>query len=888
MAENVVEIIVKSKNAAKPGFDSTAASAEEMSAKVATAMDEYTAATDRAAQAQAHLDAVMTGEGGASADELAAAQDRVTQATLASLDAQIKLGEAELEQSAKAREAATVTGESAAKTDAAGASAAGFGRKLSMVGLGLGIASIASIKMAGDFQASMTKLVTSAGESASNLKSDMAGVLQISVQTATGTKELASGLYMINSAGFHGAEGLKILKAAAQGARAEGASLADVSNAVTSALNAYGLKGRDATAVTDMLVATVGQGKMTMQDLASSIHAVLPVAAAAHISLDQVGGAIATMTSQGMSAQQATQDLSNTIRSLQNPNAVAVKEMGQLGLSSNDVADKIGKRGLTGTIDLLSQTVLKNMGPSGDVLLKTFNQSKASAQDAVTMMHALPPAIQGVAKGFLDGTITQKEWTSALKNMSPIARAQASEFATTAKNAHGFNAALRAGLPGTQTFEAALSKMMGGATGLSTALMVGGAHMGTFKANVDAVAAAGQHAGQNVAGWGDIQHTFNFKLTQAKDAAQAVAISFGSALLPAATAVMGVIASFAGWLSQNTWAAVTLAAVIGGTLSFVLGGKLVSSVAEAAKAFKMLGDSEMLQAAASKIAAAAQWLLNDSFLASPLGLIIAGIVAVVAAFVLLWTHSKAFRDFWIGLWHDIESIFDTVRHAIAEGFDFIWHAAETALNWVKQHWPLILGILLGPIATAAALIYMHWRQITAGAAAMFHDVVSFFTSLPGRILSALGNLGSMLWNAGVNAISGLLNGMGSMVSSAMSTVASWGHDIINALGSPFGIHFSEPSEAVQMIKAGRQIVRGLGTGMTAETGGLRAAAARVSGAALPGVPGGYGGGGGQGQLVFEFRGSRGGLDALFWTWIKNGVRAQGGDPAMFQRKVAFR
>ena len=45
--------------------------------------------------------------------------------------------------------------------------------------------------------------------------------------------------------------------------------------------------------------------------------------------------------------------------------------------------------------------------------------------------------------------------------------------------------------------------------------------------------------------------------------------------------------------------------------------------------------------------------MNTAFLASPITWVIAGIVALVAAFVVLWNKSEAFRGFWIGLFEQV-------------------------------------------------------------------------------------------------------------------------------------------------------------------------------------------------------------------------------------------
>ena len=145
-----------------------------------------------------------------------------------------------------------------------------------------------------------------------------------------------------------------------------------------------------------------------MAGLAGSLSAVLPSAAAAHIGLSGVLAAMATMTGQGISADQAAQNLANTIRSLQNPSEVASKTMAAMGLNSTTVAKNLGQKGLTGTLAELTGAITKHMGPAGLVLQSAFNTSALAAQSANVMLKNLPPSIQKLAKGFLDGTVTQK------------------------------------------------------------------------------------------------------------------------------------------------------------------------------------------------------------------------------------------------------------------------------------------------------------------------------------------------------------------------------------------------------------------------------------------------------------------------------------------------
>jgi TP901 family phage tail tape measure protein len=235
------------------------------------------------------------------------------------------------------------------------------------------------VKAAGDFQQKMNLLVTACGESSKNLKKVSDGVMGLARETGTSTDQLAEGMYQVEKAGYRAGDGLKVLRAASQGAREEGADLKDVTNAMTSVMASYHLKASDSVRVMNALKTAAGEGKMTMQEFAGSLSTVIPIASANKISFGEVGGAIATLTQHGTSAREATQELASTIRQLAAPNNVAVQEMQRLGLSSVDVSTKLGKRGLSGTLDLLSQTVLQHMGKSGTLLLSSFNKTKQAA-----------------------------------------------------------------------------------------------------------------------------------------------------------------------------------------------------------------------------------------------------------------------------------------------------------------------------------------------------------------------------------------------------------------------------------------------------------------------------------------------------------------------------
>jgi len=608
---------------------------------------------------------------------------------------------------------------------------------------------VVSLKMAGDFQASMTKLVTTAGEAPAALKQVGDGILKMAVDTGTGTKELADGMYMVESAGFHGADGLKVLQAAAEGARSEQAPLAEVSNAVTSALKSYHLPASDAVTITNQMVAAVGHGKTTFGEFAGSLSTVLPIASSAGIGFDQIGGAIATLTNHGTSAREATQELANSIRNLQAPNNVAIQEMQRLGLSSIDISTNLGKRGLTGTIDMLQQAVLQHMGPAGTVMLNTLNTSKQASADLGQMLGTMKGPVQGLAQQLQAGTLSFGDYSKAIRDLPADQYTLGAGFATLYDKTQGFNSLLKAGGPSAQTFDDAMKKMMGGATGLNTALMLGGENAHDFQSNVAAVGEAGKGAGKDVEGWAMIQQTFNFKMSQLKELVETTGIKIGTALIPP---VISVIT----WFTKHKQVAEDLAAVIGGVLaaamlsfatssvvSVVKGiGDIVKGLARAAVAVYEFATSEKVAAAASKIMAAGQAVLNAVMDANPIVLIVIAIAALVAGLIYAYYHCETFRK-----------IVQTVFKAVKEAAEALWHALEAAWNGIVEGVEWLWRHIVNAWEIVRYLTVQTWHALSRDVADAWHAIERFFVSawhaVADPIVAAwnwIENITSTVWN----------------------------------------------------------------------------------------------------------------------------------------------
>ena len=177
----------------------------------------------------------------------------------------------------------------------------------------------------------------------------------------------------------------------------------------------------------------------------------------------------------------------------------------------------------------------------------------------------------------------------------------------------------------------------------------------------------------------------------------------------------------------------------------------------------------------------AQSALNFVMKANPIGVVILAITGLVAAFTALWNYSDSFRAFWQGVWKSITG------------------AVQSVVSWFSG----IPGTISG---------YM--SRMASGVSAKVGDVVSFFSSMPSRILGALGNLGTLLWDAGKSVIRGFVNGLKSAfgwVKDSLSSLTSWLPD------------WKGPAkrDATILKKSGQLVIGGFIQGLESQYGNVR-------------------------------------------------------------------
>ena len=209
--------------------------------------------------------------------------------------------------------------------------------------------------------------------------------------------------------------------------------------------------------------------------------------------------------------------------------------------------------------------------------------------------------------------------------------------------------------------------------------------------------------------------------------------------------------------------------------------------------------------AATKAAAAGQWLLNAAFSASPIGWIVLGIGAVVTAFTLLWNNCEGFRNFWINLWdtvketaikawNGIKGAFEGIKNTIVGAFntakDAVSGAVETVRTTVSEKFNAVKETMGTVMETARSVVQEKLNNIKTAyeengggiqgiAAAAMEGVKGYFTAgydfidqLTGGKLTAIKEKFSNVFNSIKDIVSNVFNSIKTTISNVWDGIKS--------------------------------------------------------------------------------------------------------------------
>ncbi len=752
--------------------------------------------------------------------------------------------------------------------------AAGFGAAIVGTALVTG-------KMATSFQAAMEMVHTQAGVGQEQIAGLSKGVLNLAGQVGINPDSLAEALFHVESTfektGMSGQKAMELLRTASEGARVGNANLVDVTNALDATI-VSGIGGiKDYDSAMGELNATVGIGDMTMQNLADALSTgVMAVIKGYGVTLHDASAALAVFGDNNIRGSIAGNQLRMAVQSLTNPTKAGKANLEALGMTAdqlakdmqhgglnqalNDLTDHMNKAGITGvkTGEWLTDSFGKRAGAGVNVLVNqiglfhealdgvqqasgNFGDAWARTQDTtkqklaeskaalsalgITIGTYVLPLFNDMAGAFIKavpyvqsfvvnvaklvsvvtGTTAFKDFIFLMTN--PVAKAGFDALAAVIGVALVIamtRAGVAATISGAQMVASFVASQVAAvASGVETAI-IAGMYIADWiamaaAATANAVVAA---AGWFIAGGGDgagigmmFINSAKFVLAWVQLAAAAMsnAILAGSAWLyvTAESAITAVIATassvaaiVADWILMKS---VAIASAVETAIAWLMSAGpeallavsvTLASVAAIVADWILMGAS----ATAGAIAIAAAWLLSIA----PIVIV----VAAIAAAVYLIIHN----------WDTIRSATETAWHAVSSTVSSAWDSAYAAVT--------------GGISKAVGAV----------------------RALPGQIVGALGDVGSMLYNSGARIVQGLIDGIKNMAGNVKNAIGSVLSDARNLL--PFSPAKEGPfSGRGWTTYSGAAIVDGLAQGALSRSKALSNAMSDVMGGAASAVGG---------------------------------------------------
>lgn len=168
-------------------------------------------------------------------------------------------------------------------------------------------------------------------------------------------------------------------------------------------------------------------------------------------------------------------------------------------------------------------------------------------------------------------------------------------------------------------------------------------------------------------------------------------------------------------------------------------------------------------------AAQAAWNGVMALAGGPIGLIIIGITALIAAFVYLWNTNEGFRDFFINAWQGIVNFFTTTIPA----------AFKSVLDFVQNNWQGILLFIVNPFAGAFKLLYDNFEGFRNFVDGFIESVKNFFINGWNSIVSFLTETIPNLMVSIGQWFAELPANIGYALGYALGTIVRWGIDLYN-------------------------------------------------------------------------------------------------------------
>lgn len=529
---------------------------------------------------------------------------------------------------------------------------------------------VVSVGMAFDTQMSKVEAISGATAEEMTLLREKAKEMGETTKFTAG--EAGEAFEYMAMAGWKTSDMLSGIEGIMNLAAASGESLGTTSDIVTDALTAFGYTAADSGHFADVLAKAASEANTNVSMMGQSFKYVAPLAGAMGYNAEDVAVALGLMANAGIKADMAGTSLRNVLQRMAKPTKESDNAMRELGLT---LYDENGK--MYSLMEIMQQ------------LREGFVQVKIPIEE-------YDAAVAELDQQLADGEIKQKKYEEALEELN-----------------------LRAfGAEGAEKARAAA--MLGGARAMSGLLAIANASVEDFDALTAAIYDC-EGAAETMAD--TMLNNLGGDMTLLQSKFEGVKLALYEQLEPALRAGVEMLSGLVDvlkWIvanSESIGAAIkVIATAVGAYLAYTT-------------ALEVMQKGWAALTIVTKAQAAAQAALNAIMALNPIGLVVAAIAALVAAFVILWNKCEGFREFWIGLWEKIKEVASVAADAIAGFFKRGWEAIVqlwgVAGEFFSGVWDNIKNAFSGALEWFGNLFTNIWNKIKA----TFASVGDFFKNV---------------------------------------------------------------------------------------------------------------------------------------------------------------
>ncbi len=257
-----------------------------------------------------------------------------------------------------------------------------------------------SVKEFAEFELSMTHLIGLVGISKDQVASWSSSLINMGTALGKTPNELAKGMYYITSGGLRGAKAMEALTDVSKASAAGLGEVATVANVVKSAMNAYHDSGLTSAKATDILVATVREGKLEINSLGGSIARLIPMASAMGVQFEDVMGVVAAMSRVGATAAESGFSIQSFLMNLRSPSKDAIEVLNSVGIRFKDLLNVLKRPG--GLIDVWR--ILERKFGGDELAFNKVVPNVRAIRGALNILSQDADIVNGVMEGVRNST----------------------------------------------------------------------------------------------------------------------------------------------------------------------------------------------------------------------------------------------------------------------------------------------------------------------------------------------------------------------------------------------------------------------------------------------------------------------------------------------------